>query len=362
MQNYDLSFLLSNKSDATAANSSPALSLSVHIHCSPQSTSTTVQTKQTSTIIDPDVSTPNTPSTPMTPSSPIVGTPTYAYSSPTPPPVDAPSTNLIDQGTTVVSTPGVTTKIRVVQVFPCKFTDDTVWYDPTKRSFTAATIQSYRLALSDPAWRIAMESEFVALQQNNTWVLVPRPAGIEVLHNSGGITLMQHKYATDLLQRANMQNCKSISTPMSVTYKLALNLGTSLNDEYTFKYRSVFGGLQYLALTRPDIAFPVNKVCQYLSKPTNVHWEAVKRIVRFVKGTITTRLRIRKSPPTSLSVFTNVDWAWYLDYRRSTGGFVVFLGPNLVSWSSRKQPIVSRSSTESEYKVLANGIAEATWI
>ncbi|XP_023741339.1 uncharacterized mitochondrial protein AtMg00810-like [Lactuca sativa] len=102
---------------------------------------------------------------------------------------------------------------------------------------------------------------------------------------SVGITLVQHKYASDLLKRANMMNCKSISTPMSVTDKLAQDLGRPLSDEDDFKYRSLVGGLEYLTLTRPDISFPVNIVCQYLSKPTTVHLEAVKRILRYIKGT-----------------------------------------------------------------------------
>lgn len=169
--------------------------------------------------------------------------------------------------------------------------------------------------------------------------------GIEVFHNSGGITLVQQKYASDLLRRANMKNCKGVSSPMLVTDKLARDSGKPLNEEDTFKYRSMVGGLQYLTLTRPDISFPVNKVCQYLSMPTNVHWEAVKRILRYVKHTMSTGLPIRKSSSTLLSVFTDADWAGCLDSRRSTGGFGVFLGPNLISWSSRKQPIVSRSST-----------------
>ena len=90
--------------------------------------------------------------------------------------------------------------------------------------------------------------------------------------------------------------------------------------------------------------------------------EAVKRILRYIKNTISTGLSIQKSSSTLLSVFTDADWAGCLDYRRSTGGFAIFLGPNLSSWSSRKQPTVSRSSTKAEYKFLANGMAEATWI
>ena len=93
-----------------------------------------------------------------------------------------------------------------------------------------------------------------------------------------------------------------------------------------------------------------------------VHWEAVKRILRYVKGMIDTGLWILKSRFTGVSIFTDADWAGCVDDRRSTSGFVVFVGPNLISWTSKKQPTVSRSSTEAEYKALANGAVEAIWI
>ena len=186
--------------------------------------------------------------------------------------------------------------------------------------------------------------------------------GLEASYNSGGMTLTQRKYALDLLHRVSMENCKPTSTPLSTSEQLARVSGRPLSTDDSFRYRSVVGGLQYLTLTRPDISFAVNKVCQFLSQPTDVHWEAVKRILRYVKGTLHTGLKFRKAVSTSISIFTDADWAGCPDDRRSTGGFAIFVGPNLISWSSKKQPTVSRSSTEAEYKALANGAAEAIWV
>jgi hypothetical protein len=101
--------------------------------------------------------------------------------------------------------------------------------------------------------------------------------------------------------------------------------------EDSTRYRSIVGALQYLTLTQTDLSFAVNKVCQFLHSPTTIHWEAVKRILRYVKGTISLGLKIRKSNSTLVSAFSDADRAGCPDDRRSTGGFAVFLGNNLVS-------------------------------
>jgi histone deacetylase 1/2 len=186
--------------------------------------------------------------------------------------------------------------------------------------------------------------------------------GIEVKRLREGILLTQEKYTRDLLHRVNMSNCKPVNTPMSSSEKLSIHEGDTLGPADASQYRSIVGALQYLTLTRPDISFAVNKVCQFFHMPTTVHWSAVKRILRYLKFTSGTGLRIHRSLSTLVSAFSDADWAGCLDDRRSTGGFAVFLGSNLISWNARKQATVSRSSTEAEYKSMANATAELMWV
>jgi histone deacetylase 1/2 len=186
--------------------------------------------------------------------------------------------------------------------------------------------------------------------------------GIEVKKVHDGIILSQEKYANELLSRVNMKICKAVDTPLSVSEKLSLTEGEALSSDDSTRYRSIVGALQYITLTRLDIPFSVNKVCQFLHAPTTVHWTAVKHILRYLKGTLSLGLRLSKSGSTMVSAFSDVDWAGCLDDRRSTGGFAVFFGSNLVSWSARKQATVSRSSTEAEYKALADATAEVIWL
>ncbi|XP_071685020.1 uncharacterized mitochondrial protein AtMg00810-like [Lolium perenne] len=168
--------------------------------------------------------------------------------------------------------------------------------------------------------------------------------GLEVTHDDTGLSLTQKKYSHDLLRHAGMLMCKTTTTPMSSSEQLTSVDGTLLSSEDATEYRSLVGGLQYLTITRPDISYAVNHVCQYLHSPRDAHMTVVKRILRL------------------LSAFSDADWVGNADDRRSTGGYAVFFGPNLIAWSARKQPTVSRSSTEAEYKAVGNATAELIWV
>jgi hypothetical protein len=117
--------------------------------------------------------------------------------------------------------------------------------------------------------------------------------------------------------------------------------------------------LQYLSFTRPDVAYVVQQVCLYMHDPHEPHLNAVKRILRYLCDTIDYGLQLHRSSPTSLTAYTDADWAGCPDTRKSTSGYVVFIGDNLVSWSSKRQQTESRSSAKAEYRGVANTVAEA---
>jgi histone deacetylase 1/2 len=154
--------------------------------------------------------------------------------------------------------------------------------------------------------------------------------GIEVKRTADSLLLTQAKYAHDLLAKVGMLGCKSAPTPLSPSEQLSLHEGTPLGPEDSSQYISIVGALQYLTLTRPDLSFLVNKVYQYLHAPATAHWTAAKCILRYVKNTSQLGITFRKSSSTLLSAFSDADWAGCIEDRRSTGGFAIFIGPNLV--------------------------------
>ncbi|GJS79440.1 ribonuclease H-like domain-containing protein [Tanacetum coccineum] len=183
--------------------------------------------------------------------------------------------------------------------------------------------------------------------------------GISVVRHSTGLFLSQKKYALQLLERAHMVNCNPSRTPVDTDSKLGPD-GVPVQDPTL--YRSLAGGLQYLTFTRPDLSYAVQQICLYMHDPREPHFAALKRIMRYVQGTLDLGLHLYASATTSLVGYTDADWAGCPSTRRSTSGYCVFLGDNLLSWSAKRQHTISRSSAEAEYRGVANVVAETAWI
>ncbi|GJU19839.1 ribonuclease H-like domain-containing protein [Tanacetum coccineum] len=182
---------------------------------------------------------------------------------------------------------------------------------------------------------------------------------IAATRSSFGLFLSRSSFARDILERANMRKCNSCTTPADTKSKLS-SLGTPVSNPTL--YRSLAGALQYLTIMRPDISYAVQQVCLFMHDPREPHMDALKHILRYLQGTMSQVLFIHPSSVDRLVTYTNAEWAGCPDTRRSTFGFCVFLGDNLVSWSSKRQHVVSRSSAEAEYRGVANVVAEATWL
>ena len=135
-----------------------------------------------------------------------------------------------------------------------------------------------------------------------------------------------------------MTDCKPCSTPVDTQAKLSADLGDPVADPTD--YRSLAGALQYLTFTRPDLTYAVQQVCLHMHDPRESHLAALKRLLWYVCGTVDFGLVLHRSPTSELVVYTNADWAGCPDTRRSTSGYAVFLGGNLVSWSSKRQPVL----------------------
>jgi hypothetical protein len=137
-------------------------------------------------------------------------------------------------------------------------------------------------------------------------------------------------------------------------------LGPPVEDASQFW--SIAGALQYLIFTRPDITYTVQQICLHMHDSREPHLTAMKRILRYLQGTPDYDLLLCRSSGFDLVVYTDADWAGCPDTRRSTPGYAVFLGDNLVSWSAKRQTVLSRSIVEAEYRTVANGMTEATWL
>ncbi|XP_020682249.1 uncharacterized protein LOC110099447 [Dendrobium catenatum] len=300
---------------------------------------------------------------------------------------------------------------------------------------------TYRQAAKHPQWQSAMETEFQALQNQNTWTLVPAPTnkpaprqwfqkltgflqthgfrfshsdpslllhthnnthhylliyvddilvtgdnseaiqtlirdmqtqfamkqlgqidfflGIQVQHTKSGYFLTQIHHATKLLHDNGFADYKAAPTPFNPITKNSQNNIQPFAD--TCLYLRLAVSLQYLTITRPDIAYATNRICQHLQQPTCQDYQYLKSLLRYIKGTLSLGLPITKGK-LILQTYTDADWAANPTDRKSVSVFCTFLGPNLISWTVKKQITVAKSSTEAEYRALSAATSKVIWI
>ncbi|CAN0873749.1 Retrovirus-related Pol polyprotein from transposon TNT 1-94 [Linum grandiflorum] len=184
--------------------------------------------------------------------------------------------------------------------------------------------------------------------------------GLEVSRSSQGILLSQKKYVNDLLDLARLSDCKPCATPMEVNLKLSKDDDGPLENPTL--YRRLVGSLIYLTSTRPDLAYAVQIVSQFMGSPRQSHQTAVVRILRYLQGTRDHRMFFSSSASTQLSAFADADHAGCIDTRRSTSGWCIQYGQAFVSWRCKKQDRVSKSSTEAEYRSMSDVCSEVVWV
>ena len=183
--------------------------------------------------------------------------------------------------------------------------------------------------------------------------------GMEIARSKQGIFVSQRRYVLDLLKETGKLGCKPASTPQERNWTSKINNNDPPVDRE--QYQHLVGKLIYLSLTCPDIAYSVSVVSQYMHSPTKRHYEAVQQILRYLKGTPGKGIFFKKNEQQNIEGFADVDWGGSTDAKSITGYCTKVWG-NIVTWRSKKQTVVVRSSAEVEYRAISQGICELIWI
>jgi hypothetical protein len=186
--------------------------------------------------------------------------------------------------------------------------------------------------------------------------------GIEVIQCDQGIFVHQHKYSCEILKRFGMEQCNKVCSPIVPGTKLVRDeSGRAVNAT---EYKQMIGCLMYLLATRPDMAFSVCLASRYMERQTEMHMATVKRIMRYLKGTLSLGIlyKCKADKELMLQGWSDSDYAGDHDDRKSTSGFIFTMSDSAICWSSKKQPIVTLSTTEAKHVAAASCACQCIWL
>ena len=184
--------------------------------------------------------------------------------------------------------------------------------------------------------------------------------GIEVARSPHGLFLCQRKYALEIIEECGLLGSKPVAFPMEANHRLAVDESPLIKDPT--RYRRLVGRLIYLTITRPELCYAVHILSQFMQAPTEAHMEAARRVLRYLKGNPGQGLLLKADADLNVFAFCDSDWGACPLTRRSLTGYFVTIGGSPVSWKTKKQSIVSRSSAEAEYRAMATVTSELIWI
>ena len=183
---------------------------------------------------------------------------------------------------------------------------------------------------------------------------------MEISRLENGIVMTQKKFTKELLLDCNMDVTKAAKTPLPANMKLMIDKGELYADPE--HYRKIVGKLNFLSHTRPDLSFSVQTLSQFMHQPRMHHVQALNHVLRYVSHTMGQGIILNATDNLILTTYSDSDWASCPNTRRSVTGYILLLGESPVSWKSKKQSTISKSSSEAEYRAMASASSETTWL
>ncbi|MBW0571042.1 hypothetical protein O181_110757 [Austropuccinia psidii MF-1] len=210
-------------------------------------------------------------------------------------------------------------------------------------------------------FKTAIEKEF----QTKMLGRVDLMLGIKIIHPHDSITLTQSHYIDSFLDTYGMANCKPVATPLipNIHLEPATKSEKRVFQSLNVNYFSAVGSLSYLSTaTRPDLSYSISVLSQFFENPGMTHWNLFLHVLKYLRGTSKIGLKYQKDSQEPIVAYSDADWGNCRITRRSTTGYLIKINDNLVIWKTRKQPTVSLSSAEAEYKSLTDLTSEILWL